>query len=119
MAARIVDELVDHKKILRAADLIGPDGQVIAVGFYVIGLLWSNRHLTDGFLPTEVVRNFRQVRKPLSVADALVKAGLWDKNGSDGFQIHDFDQFNPSAADMKKKRRADRDRKAAERAGNR
>jgi hypothetical protein len=59
------------------------------------------------------VKSFRHVDNPASVADALVKAGLWDKNGGSGFQIHHFDHFNASAADVKKKRREDRARKLA------
>jgi hypothetical protein len=114
MWARLDDELIDHRKIFIAGEVIGKNGAAIALGFYAVGLMWANKHLTDGHLPFPVVKSFRHVDHPASVADALVKAGLWEKNGN-GFLIHDYGDFNPSAAAVKKKRKADRLRKAAER----
>jgi hypothetical protein len=118
MWARLDDELIDHRKVFKAAAVIGENGAAIAIGFYAVGLMWSNKHLTDGHLPLEVVRSFAHVQNPTSIADALAKAGLWDKNGS-GYQIHDYRDFNPSASAIKAKRRRDRKRKAeARRAEN-
>jgi hypothetical protein len=111
MWSRLDDELIDHAKIFAAGAVIGKNGPAIALGFYAVGLMWANKHLTDGFLPMTVVKSFRHVANPAAIADALVRAGLWDKNGGSGFQIHDFDHFNPSAAAVKKKRREDRVRK--------
>lgn len=110
MWARLDDELIDHRKIFIAGESIGKNGAAIALGFYAVGLMWSNKHLTDGFLPTAVIKSFRHVDNPLSIADALAKAGLWDKDGS-GFQIHDFGDFNPVASKVKAKRRRDKLRK--------
>jgi hypothetical protein len=116
MWARLDDELLDHPKVWAAGEVLGKGGAVIALGIYVIGLMWANKYLTDGHLPMAVVKNFRQWPDPLSVADALVKAGLWEKNGN-GFVIHDYAAFgNPMSADVKAKRRKDRQRKAMERA---
>ncbi len=120
--ARLDDELIDHRKIFIAGEVIGKNGAAIALGFYAVGLMWSNKHLTDGHLPLAIVKSFRHVDHPTSIADALAKAGLWDRNGS-GFVIHDYAEFgNPTAADVKAKRRRDklrkqRDRKA-EKAGD-
>jgi len=81
--------------------------------------MWSNKHLTDGYLPLPIIRSFRHVEQPTSVADALVKAGLWEKNGS-GYVIHDYADFgNPLAAKVKAKRRRDKLRKQRERAADR
>jgi hypothetical protein len=116
MWARLDDELLDHQKIFAAGDLVGGrNGSVIALGFYAQCLMWANRHLSDGHLPLGVIKGFRHGSKPLSIADALVKAGLLEKNGS-GFIIHDFKEFNPSAAKVKEKRRQDKLRKQRERA---
>jgi len=112
--ARLDDELIDHQKIFSAGELIGKNGPAIALGFYAVGLMWANKHLTDGHLPLAVIRNFRHVDNPVSIADALVKAELWEKNGS-GYQIHDFGDVNPSAVQVKAKRRRDRLRKQRER----
>jgi hypothetical protein len=114
MWARLDDQLIDHHKLLTAGELLGKNGPVLALGFYTLGLMYANKHLTDGHLPLAVVKNFRQAENPVSIADALVKAGLWEKNGN-GFQIHDFDDYNPTAAAVKKRRKEDRLRKAAER----
>jgi hypothetical protein len=115
MWARLDDELLDHEKISTAGEVIGGrNGSVIALGFYAQCLMWANRHLSDGHLPSSVVKGFRHGSNPLSIADALVKAGLLEKNGN-GFVIHDFTEFNPSAAKVKAKRRKDKQRKKAER----
>jgi hypothetical protein len=112
MWARLDDALIDHRKISAAGRLIGKngDGRAIALGFFAVGLMWSNKHLTDGFLPEDVVKSFSHVKQPLAVADALVQAGLFERR-ADGFQIHDFADYNPSAAAIKHKREGDRARK--------
>ncbi len=116
MWARLDDELLDHRKLWDAGELIGRNGAAIALGLYAVGLMWSNKHLSDGHLSTAVVKSFRHVSDPLSIADALVKAGLWERNGH-GFLIHDYADFgNPTAAAVKAKRKRDRLRKRHERA---
>lgn len=118
MWARLDDELIDHRKVFAAGEVIGRNGPAIALGFYAVGLMWCNKHLTDGHLPLSIVKSFRHVSNPVSVADALVNAGLWDRNGN-GFVIHDYTDFgNPTAAKIKAKRRKDRLRKRAEREAN-
>jgi hypothetical protein len=82
MYARLDDELIDHRKIFAAGDLLGRNGAAIALGMYAVGLMYANRHLTDGVIPLSVLRTFRHVSRPLRVADALVRSGLWEKNGS-------------------------------------
>ncbi len=116
MYARLDDELMDHVKIFAAGELIGKNGPAIALGLYAVGLMWSNKHLTDGHIPTSVLKSFHHVSKPADVADALVSAGLWERD-TGGFRIHDFADFgNPIAAHIKAKRRKERLRKARERA---
>jgi len=114
MFSRLEDELIDHRKIFIAGAKLGRDGPAIALGLYAVGLMYSNKHLTDGYLPFEVVKGFSHCAKPLVVAEALVQAGLWEQNGS-GFVIHDFADFNFAAADVKARRKQDRLRKHAPR----
>lgn len=114
MWARLADELIDHRKIFVAGETIGKNGAALALALYTLGLLWVNKHLTDGHIPIAVVRSFRHLDNPAAVADALVSAGLWEINAS-GFLIHDYDEYNASAATIKKRRRDDRRRKAAAR----
>lgn len=114
MWARLDDELIDHRKIYAAGELIGKNGPAVALGFYAVGLMWANKHLSDGHLPLTVIKSFRHVDHPVSIADALVKAELWERNGN-GYLIHDFGDVNPAAAKVKAKRRRDRLRKQRER----
>lgn len=112
MWTKLDDSLLDHEKVFLAGDLIGRNGPAIAIGLYSIGLMWTNKHLTDGHLPAAVVKRWRHVDNPLRAADAMVSAGLWEKNGN-GFIVHDFHDHNPTAEAVKKKREQDRLRKAS------
>jgi hypothetical protein len=116
MWARLEDELLDHPKISQAGRAIGKNGRVIAIGFYAVALMYCNRHLSDGYLRFDVVEGFASyVFNPLAVADALATAGLLDKTDT-GYRIHDYREYNPSAAEIKRRRKADRVRKAERRA---
>ena len=118
MWSKLDDALFDHPKVFQAAAALNiRNAPAIALGTYVALLMWSNRHLTDGFIPASVVRTFRLVDAPAHVADALVKAGLLER-GEGGFQIHDFDEYNPSARKLRMKRKADRIRKQQARNGH-
>lgn len=110
MWSRLDDGLLDHRKIFKAGQCIGRNGPGMAIGMYAIGLMWTNKHLTDGHLPVEVVEKFGHFHRPLDMADALVKAGLWERV-DDGYQIHDFHQINPAATKVKANREWDRRRK--------
>jgi hypothetical protein len=110
MFSKLDDALIDHRKIFDAGDLIGKNGPAIALGFFTVGLLWSNKQLSNGFLPMAVVKRFRHVENPLNVARALVTAHLWE-NADGGFLIHDFLDWNLDAKTVQDKRKADRERK--------
>lgn len=110
MWAKVADELLDHPKLLDAAGRLARSNNVaLALGFYMFGLLYAARHLTDGFLATEVVKGFR-VRQPLTFAEAMVEAGLW-VTVPGGYQIHDYHHYNPAADVVRQKRAKDRERK--------
>jgi hypothetical protein len=110
MWTRLDDSLIDHSKVCRAGQLLGKNGMGMTIGFFSVALMWTNKHLTDGFLPGDVVKQFPHFEKPLALADALSKAGLLEKVDG-GFQIHDFGDFNVSAAKVKRRRKEDRERK--------
>jgi hypothetical protein len=100
MWTKLDDALIDHRKIFAAGDLIGKNGTAIALGFYALGLMYTNKHLTDGHLTETVVKRWRNyVEQPLRVADVMVSSGLWDRE-PDGFRVHDFHHHNPRAADV-------------------
>lgn len=110
MWSRLDDALIDHRKVFLAGEALGKNGAAVALGLYVVCLMWSNKHLTDGFVPFTTLKKFPHVDKPLVVADALTRAGLFEK-APNGIKIHDFIDYNQPAADVKKKRQADRERK--------
>lgn len=112
MWSKLDDALIDHPKLFEAGDGLGKDGPGLALGLYTLGLLWTNKHLTNGHLPGTVVKRWPHFAEPLKLADALVRAGLWEKNGH-GFSVHDFHDHNPTAEAVKQKRDEDRKRKAA------
>src|SRR5207248_2618329 len=105
-----------HDKISEAGKLIDKkNGRAIALGFYTAAIIYADSNLTDGVLSVAMLEGFTHVDKPLAVADALARVGLFERyNG--GFRIHDFHDYNPSAKDIKEQREADRVRKQRERA---
>jgi hypothetical protein len=118
MFARLDDELIDHWKVAEAGKRLGgktSSGPAIALAMYAVCLMWTNKHLTDGFIPTATIETFPHFSKPLAVAEALVTARLFEKTEG-GFTVHDFDEHNPSARAIKARRKADRIRKQVERA---
>lgn len=116
MWSRLDDDLLTHPKLYEAAHILGGEyGGVAALGFYSMALMYANKHLTDGFLPKSVVSTLPHAKNPLRIADALTRVGLFDK-AEGGYRIHDFHDHNPSAVDIKRKRREDKRRKALDRA---
>jgi hypothetical protein len=111
MWSKLDDGLIDHPKVFEGGDLIGRNGPVIVIGMYALGLMWTNKQLTDGVIPASVVKRFRHAEDPVAVAGALVKARLWERVKG-GYRVHDFHDHNPKAADVLHKRKADRERKA-------
>lgn len=110
MWTRLDDALLDHRKIFIAGKTLGSNGPGLALALFTMGLLYSNKHLTDGKLPRDVVASFPHLKDPLKVADALVKSRLWIQKGN-SFSVHDFSDFNPSSREIKRRRKADRMRK--------
>jgi len=109
MWSRLDDALLDHRKVFEAGDRIGKNGPAIAIGLYAMGLMWTNKQLSDGYLPAGVVKRF-PVAEPVRFAQALVGARLWEKVKG-GYRIHDFHDWNFTAAQIQLQRKEDRERK--------
>jgi hypothetical protein len=73
-------------------------------------LVYANTYLTDGFVPSDGLSAVWPWSRAGRYAARLVQVGLWDKV-KDGYHIHDFKDFNPSAQTIKTKRESDRLRK--------
>lgn len=99
---RLDDGLYDHPKL---GDL--GRSKLPAVGLWTLAISWSNRRLTDGFVPTERIAMLGGTR---SIAETLVTAGMFD-HAEGGYTIHDFLEFNESRETVEIRREHDRKRK--------
>lgn len=108
--ARLDDSIVDHPKVLETP--------LAALGLFTLGLAYAARHLTDGRLSAAAVRQL--ARGDESLPAALVRSGLWEaERGAEtaetghepvAFRIHDFLDYNLSAADARTVRKAAKER---------
>ena len=111
---KLDDRYATHRKLLRA----GP----VAMALDVAGMCYSAGHGTDGFIPAEALvaaAPFLALPKARAAAAQLVAVGRW-QTVEGGWRIHDFLDYNPSAAKREKdleagraRARASRDRRAA------
>lgn len=94
---RLDDGIYDHPKIL-AVDT----GDRL---LYVWSLCWSSRHGTDGLIPRSALPYIAVLAGADSdAADRLVAAGLWHEIDG-GWTVHDFGDYQPSAAEVAEMRR--------------
>lgn len=79
-----------------------------AVALWLRAGCWSAQYLTDGFVPLWAIQmlthgeDFAPVDSP---ARTLVDAGLW-REVEFGYAFHDWDVYQPSADEVREKRRA-------------
>ena len=98
---RLDDRFAQHPKVQQA----GPLGLALQVA----ALCYSNQYLTDGFVPVTVVERLLQLDDPHVVAGELVEVGLW-KTVDGGWQIHDYEQYQPTREQVLAEREAARER---------
>jgi hypothetical protein len=95
---RVEDSFHQHPKVLRAGNA--------AIGLWVRCGTWSAQYLTDGFIPANIAATYgrpREIRQ-------LVTARLWSEQEG-GFVMCDYLEYNPSASDVKQRRKEDAERK--------
>ena len=111
------DRLLTHPKLLKAGQRLGQDGTGKALYLYVWGIAYAKQHLTDGFIPFNVISSCGVISESGSVAKVLADRSirLWRKVYG-GYQIHDFHDYNLSANEEKQKRESARQRMAKWRA---
>lgn len=104
MWAKLDDAFPDHPKVLELSDR----------AFRVIVTAWcySARHLTDGRVPASSLTNAASRKAALE----LERAGLWVRV-EDAYVIHDWDDWNPTAEDVQRRRKANRERQQRRRRG--
>jgi hypothetical protein len=106
--ARIDDMLPVHPKVRALSDA--------AFRLYICAICWSNLNTTDGHIPADQLRYLSDVRRVRQCADQLVQVGLWETAG-DGWRIHDYLEYQPSAEKVARERELKRQRQEKWRAG--
>lgn len=103
---KICDGLHDHPKARRAG--------TAAMGLWALCGSFCASNLTDGFVPRDVALRYGTARQ----AAKLVEVGLWvptERDGEDGWQFHDWLEYQPSREDVQRKRKAAAQRQAKRR----
>ena len=106
---KISDCLHSHRKV-RTVEMEEP----AALALHFLALSYCGQYLTDGLVDTSFVRMHEHLMSRDGLGDVLVSAGMW-KVHADGFEIHDFLEFNPSRESVEGRRQKDADRKEAAR----
>jgi len=102
---KIDDGFLTHPKAIKA----GKDGRAL----FFAALIYSSRELTDGFIDDSaipILGAFAEVKNGVAVADLLVRIRLFDRE-DDGYRIHDYLDYNRSAAAITAEREAAKRRK--------
>lgn len=109
------DSIYDHPKwqdaMALAAEEFGPLGIQAIKGFGHHATTWSSKpeNLTDGFIP----RSWCALQpEGLKLAPILAEAGIWHEDAArNGWQIHDYADYQPTRAQTDAKREKDLERK--------
>lgn len=82
-----------------------------SIGLHAFALAYAGHYETDGAIPGWFVESvIPDGEERQGALDALLTSGLWQRVG-DGYEVHDFLDFNPSHQSLVDKRKRDRDRK--------
>lgn len=101
---KVDDGFAEHPKVIHVRALAGD----APLGMWLRAGTWSNRQLTDGFVPVSWIA----LNGDESHAQILVTSGLWVEDASrDGWQFKDFMEYQPSKADVEARRSKDLTRK--------
>jgi len=104
------DRFPDHRKIRRLTDA--------AYRLHHTALSFAAKDETDGLIRPDDLDEMQHGRRLAKHVESLVKAGLWEPV-RDGWQLHDFLDYNPSHAQLEAERAANRERQARARARRR
>jgi len=94
---RLDDNFADHPKVIALSDT--------AFRLYIEGLCYSNRQLTDGFIPNAVYTKLSKNDD----AQFLIEAGLWEDTEG-GFLIRSYTEYQPTREKVEKKREEAKER---------
>lgn len=102
---KIDDKFHSHPKVLEAGNA--------AIGLYVRCGAYCAAHLTDGKVPKNLAKTYGN----LGEIRALLRVGLWVET-DDGYEMHDYLEYNPSRLHVVGERDAAKERMARLRSGN-
>jgi hypothetical protein len=106
---RFDDRYDDNRKVKRAWR-----ANRGAIGLHAMAITYSSRHETDGLIDLDwLIEKVPAARERERVVRVLVEAGLFEALDGEMFMVHDYLEFNPSAADLQAKRERDAARKRA------
>lgn len=100
--ARFEDRFPSNRKIRKLDDA--------AFRLYVSAICWSAENLTDGVVEVDDLPLVSDVKQPSDSVQTLVRLGLWevrqpsDEGGSEGWFIHDYFEYNPTAEQVRAER---------------
>ena len=97
---KVDDALAFHMKVITAGNS--------AMGLWVRAGSWCAQQLTDGFVPANIVQTFAASDDDVR---ALCDVGLWHE-ADDGYQFHDWDEYQPTREKVLQERAAARQRMA-------
>ncbi|MGW2267109.1 hypothetical protein [Streptomyces koyangensis] len=95
------DRFPSHRKVALLGDR--------AFRLHVSAICWCAENLTDGRISDRELPLVAKVRGVKATAQVLVDAGLWDRLG-DGWQIHDYLDYNPSREQVLAERKKNAER---------
>ena len=98
---KVDDTLHSHPKVRRAG--------AAAVGVWATAGSFCMAYKTDGFVPAYYLDGWGKTGA--TSARRLVECGLWveaTKDGEDGYQFHDWDDYQPSSDEIERDREAAR-----------
>lgn len=100
--AKLDDRFHAHPKVLRAMH-----AEPGAVALHVLAMSYTAAYELDGQVPVHFVTStIGDLERAKRMTDVLEDAGLWRVDGSDGWEINDFTEYNPSRAELEKRRQA-------------
>lgn len=106
---RVDDDFYDHPKVTA----IPARQRNAAIGLWARAGSYSARHLTDGRIPADLVEQLASA----TLAEALVKAGLWIRLDDGDYLFRDWADRNPSAEEILWQREREKEKKRRQRAG--
>lgn len=114
---KVDDKHHDHRKTRRALRGGKKRRDAAAIGLWSLAGSWSADNLMDGFVPTDELLRWDDDGEAL--AARLVEAEFWEpseRDGERGFQFINWDEHQPTKAEVEAKREAARERMRAVRA---